>query len=98
MLEVNPLALGHPEWDELAALLNLRPGLLRYEVVVATEILADPLLIPGPRSDELPRQPRSTAQVYYYLSNGVEVPPSTSPPGSRGRRSGRTGRRSTAGP
>ncbi|WP_240907021.1 hypothetical protein [Paludisphaera rhizosphaerae] len=74
VLEVNPVALDHPLLDELAGLLNLRPGLRRYEIVVATGMAPDPAKAPIPPSDALQVNLRSTAQVNYYLSNGVEVP------------------------
>jgi hypothetical protein len=74
VLEVNPVALHHPVMDEIAFLLNLQPGLLRYELVVNPGIVPDPLQIPRPPSDELHISLRSTSQVYYYLANGVEVP------------------------
>jgi hypothetical protein len=75
VVDVVPAAIGHPELDELAMLLNLQPGLLRYEVVVAPGILPDPLLFPSTPRDDLEFSTRSTAQVWYYLANGVEVPP-----------------------
>jgi hypothetical protein len=75
VVDVVPEALGHPDLDELAMLLNLQPGLGRYEVVVAPGIVPDPLLFPGAPRHDLEFSTRSTAQVWYYLSNGVEVPP-----------------------
>jgi hypothetical protein len=74
MLRVNPPAIGSPELDEGIRLLNLTPGRLTYDVVVAPGNVPDPLLYPHPPSDQLRITPRSTAQVYFYLSNGVEVP------------------------
>jgi hypothetical protein len=74
VLEIQPSAVGHPIVNELETLLNLRPGSLRYEIVVAQGIEADPLLQPIPLSDELRLSTRSTAQVLYFLANGVEVP------------------------
>jgi hypothetical protein len=73
-LEVNPAALGHPILDEIAGLLNLQPGLPRYDIVVNPGIVPDPLQIPSPPSNELQMSLRSTAQVYFFLANGVEVP------------------------
>ncbi len=72
-LEVNPMALDHPVIRELEGLLNLEPGLDRYDLVVASDI-ADPLRFPSRPSSELRLTPRSTDQVYFYLAHGVEVP------------------------
>ena len=60
--------------EELIGLLNLEPGQARYDVVVASD-LADPLRSPSPPMGELHLTPRSTAQVYFYLANGIEIPP-----------------------
>ncbi len=73
-IRVNPTALESPELEEIIQLLNLLPGQLSYDVVVAPGVVPDPLLYPQPPSTELRISPRSTAQVYFYLSNGVEVP------------------------
>jgi hypothetical protein len=75
VVEVVPAAIDHLDLNELAMLLNLQPGLQRYEVVVAPGILPDPLLFPGPPRTDLEFSTRSTAQVWYFLANGVEVPP-----------------------
>ena len=74
VLEVNPSAIDHPVVIELAELLNLRRGHRRYEIVVTGDA-ADPLRFPDLPSNELRLTPRSTAQVYYYLANGIELPP-----------------------
>jgi hypothetical protein len=74
MLRVNPPALGIPEVEEIFSLLNLRPGKLYYDVVVSPGNVPDPLLYPHPPSEDLRITPRSTSQVYFYLSHGVEVP------------------------
>jgi hypothetical protein len=74
VVEVNPVAVDHPVIQELESLLNLQPGGLRYDLVVASDVL-DPLRAPSPPSTTLRLTPRSTSQVYYYLANGVEVPP-----------------------
>jgi hypothetical protein len=74
VLELNPAALGHPVLEEIIGLLNLQPGLLRYEIVVAPGTVPDPLHVPSPPSDEVQASLRSTAQVYFFLANGVEVP------------------------
>jgi hypothetical protein len=75
VVDVHPAALGHPVLNELAMLLNLEPGLQRYEIVVAPGIVPDPLMAPSPPHADLEFSTRSTAQVWYYLANGVEVPP-----------------------
>jgi hypothetical protein len=75
VVEIIPAAVDHPVLNELMMLLNLRPGLTRYEVVVAPGIVPDPLLFPGRPRTDLELSTRSTAQVWYYLANGVEVPP-----------------------
>jgi hypothetical protein len=75
VVDVVPAAIGHPDLTELATLLNLQPGLGRYEVVLAPGIVPDPLLFPTPPRADLELSTRSTAQVWYYLANGVEVPP-----------------------
>ncbi len=74
MIRVNPSALESPELEEMTRLLNLRPNQLYYDVVVAPGTVPDPLLYPRPPSADLRITPRSTAQVFFYLSNGVEVP------------------------
>jgi hypothetical protein len=74
VLEVNPRAVYHPVIKELESLLNLRPGLSRYDLVVASDTF-DPLRAPSAPSTEVHLAPRSTAQVYFFLANGVEVPP-----------------------
>jgi hypothetical protein len=74
VLEVNPLALGHPILEEMAGLLNLEPGQPRYEILVTPAIVLDPLQAPGPPSNAVQVSLRSTLQVYFYLANGVEVP------------------------
>jgi hypothetical protein len=75
VLEVTPGAEGSPELAELFGLLNLVPGQRRYDLIVATGRVPDPLRHPAPPSAELRATPRSTAEVYRYLANGVEVPP-----------------------
>src|SRR5262249_52622997 len=74
-LHVNPGAEGSPELAELAGLLNLVPGLPRYDLTVVSGGVPDPLLRPSPPSTEIRLVPRSTFQAYFYLANGVEVPP-----------------------
>jgi hypothetical protein len=69
-----PAALAHPILDELAHLLNLEPRLPRYEVTVTSSLIPDPQQSPSPPSDRLFISLRSSAQVWFYLANGVEVP------------------------
>jgi hypothetical protein len=75
VMDVSPEALGSPEVAEITRLLNLVPGQRRYEVVVAARGLTDPLRHPLPPTHDLQVVTRSTAQVFFYLANGVEVPP-----------------------
>jgi hypothetical protein len=75
VMEVTPGTEQDPELLEVEALLNLLPGQSRYELVVATGRVPDPLRHPMPPSRALLITPRSTAQVYLYLANGVEIPP-----------------------
>ena len=74
VIRVNPTAIESPELQEIIQLLNLLPGQLSYDVTVAPGVVPDPLLYPQPPSTELLISPRSSAQVYFYLANGVEVP------------------------
>ncbi len=74
MIRVNPAALDSPEMEEMTRLANLAPNQFYYDVVVAPGHVPDPILYPRPPSTELRVSPRSTAQVFFYLSNGVEVP------------------------
>jgi hypothetical protein len=53
-------------------ILNLVPGLRRYDVILGE--VPDPLRYPTEPSSKVRFVPRSTAQVYFYLANGVEVP------------------------
>ena len=73
ILQLNPAALDHPVVRELASLLNLEPGEQTFEIITSGEV-ADPKRFPGPPSRELSLTPRSTAQVFFYLANGIEVP------------------------
>jgi hypothetical protein len=73
VLEVNPAAIDHPVIVELAELLNLERGKELYDVVVATAV-PRALGFPELPSDQLRLTPRSTAEVYFYLANGIEVP------------------------
>jgi hypothetical protein len=55
-------------------MLNLTPGEQTHDIVVAPGNVPDPLRYPRPPSSEIRITPRSTSQVFFYLSNGVEVP------------------------
>ena len=74
LVRINAPAIGSPELEEMVHLMNLQPDALTYDVVVAPGNVPDPLFYPRPPSAELRITPRSSAQVYFYLSNGVEVP------------------------
>jgi hypothetical protein len=73
VLKVNPAAIDDPVIEELESLLNLLPGERTYDLVVASDVL-DPLRAPNSPSTVLRLTPRSTAQVHYFLANGIEVP------------------------
>lgn len=66
---------ARPELAELIGLLNLVPGQRHYEIVVTERGTPDPARFPIPPSAELRVDARSTAQVLFFLANGVEVPP-----------------------
>ncbi len=74
VLELNPTDVEHPVIKELMSLLNLEPGQQEFEIVPSRDV-ADPIRFPRPPSRELRITPRSTAQVFFYLANGIEVPP-----------------------
>jgi hypothetical protein len=98
---VSPGAENSPELLELAHLLNLVPGRTNYGIVVAGRGVPDPARFPVPPVTELQVVPRSTAQVLFYLSNGVEVPDEHLCAGLARRPAGRparTARRSTRPP
>jgi hypothetical protein len=73
-VEVSPGVERSPELVELAALLNMTPGLKSYEISLAGRGQPDPARFPTAPSGELRVVPRSSAQAAYFLSNGVEVP------------------------
>ena len=73
VLKINEEAIDHPVLQELTVLLDLQPARDRYDILMAGDV-ADPLKYPGSPSPDLRITPRSTAQVYFYLANGVEVP------------------------
>jgi hypothetical protein len=74
VLDIHPGAEGSPEVAEITRLLNLLPGRGRYELVTVGRGAPDPARFPAAPTAELSVVPRSTAQVLYYLANGVEVP------------------------
>jgi hypothetical protein len=74
VMRVTAGAENNPELLELEQLLNLVPGQALYDLVVATGRVPDPARHPREPSAELRVTPRSTAQVYFYLAHGVEVP------------------------
>ncbi len=74
VMEVSPAAARHPVMLELEGLLNLQPGLTTYDLIVSSDIV-DPLRFPTSPLADLHLSPRSTAQVYFFLSNGIEIPP-----------------------
>lgn len=74
IMRVNPAGRGSPEVAELAALLNLKPDLERYEVVLASGV-PDPARNPTEPTAVLQITPRSTVQALFFLSNGVMIPP-----------------------
>jgi hypothetical protein len=72
-LDLSPRALGTPEYQEAVRLLNLTPGLTRYELIQRTVGFIEQR--PGAQaSNKLELVPRSLLQVLYYLAHGVEVP------------------------
>jgi hypothetical protein len=74
VVAITPGVEADPELAELEGLLNLVPGRSRYDLVVVPGRTPDPLNHPAPPSIALHITPRSTAQVFLYLANGVEVP------------------------
>ena len=72
-LDLSPAAVGSAEYQELTRLLNLVPGLTRYEVIQSTVGFIERKPGAAP-SDKLVVVPRALIQVVYYLSHGVEVP------------------------
>ncbi len=74
VLHLNLSAEASPEIAELESLLNLQPGRVRYELKTTAGGIPDPLRVPSPPSAVLQLVPRSAAEVYFYLANGVQVP------------------------
>jgi hypothetical protein len=75
VLVVTPGAGDSPELLEFNELLNLEPHQPRYDIVFAQRGPPDPRRHPVPPTKSLTIVPRSTAQAWYYLANGIEVPP-----------------------
>jgi hypothetical protein len=73
VLAFNPADVRHPVVEELMSLLNLDRRERRFDLVASADV-ADPLRFPRPPAHELRITPRSTAQVYFYLANGIEIP------------------------
>jgi hypothetical protein len=74
-LIVNPGAEDDPELLEMEELLNLQKGRGHYQLTVALGPPPDPVLRPTPPAADLHILPRSTAEVFAFLANGVAVPP-----------------------
>jgi hypothetical protein len=74
-LRVSPAAANGPEMHELCQLLNLKPGLLVYEITVGAPEEAFPLACPPEESATINLYPRSTVQAAFYMAHGVVVPP-----------------------
>jgi hypothetical protein len=64
-----------PELAELFGLLNLDPARRVFDLSTGRGAPPDPLNFPRPPTDQIVLEPRSTAQVYFFMANGVEVPP-----------------------
>jgi hypothetical protein len=54
--------------------MNLTPGRLRYDLLADVSGPADPARFNRGSADRIVLEPRSTAQVYFYMANGVEIP------------------------
>jgi hypothetical protein len=74
VMKIQPGAESSPEVAELTRLLNLVPGLRQYDLRTVARGMADPARFPAAPTSQLSVVPRSTAQVLFYLANGVEVP------------------------
>jgi hypothetical protein len=74
IMEVTHGAENAPELLELEHILNLVPGQPQYDLVIKSAPDADPLLFPVPPKTTMDIMLRSTAQVYFYMASGVEVP------------------------
>jgi hypothetical protein len=74
VLTLHPGATDNPEVAEMLSLLNLVPGQCQYNLLVASGPTPDPQRHRVPPATDLRVLTRSTAQVLFYLANGVEVP------------------------
>jgi hypothetical protein len=74
VLEITSQGMNSPEVGELFSLLHLQPGKRTYDVITRSGGGPDPLREPIPLLEQLEIVPRSTAQVYFFMANGVEVP------------------------
>lgn len=74
VMQMKPGRETSPQILELESLLNLQPGKVHYEIMTTPEDFHDPLHAPTPPSQVVHLIPRSTAQVYHYISSGVHVP------------------------
>jgi hypothetical protein len=74
VIRVDPREVDRPEMLELADILNVEPGRLTYDFVIAPGVVSDPMRHPRPRSTEIRVMTRSSSQVLYYLANAIEVP------------------------
>jgi hypothetical protein len=75
VLEMTAEGEHSDEVRELIGLLHLQPGKRKYDVVTHSGGGPDPQREPIPLLEQVQVVPRSTAQVYFYMANGVEVPP-----------------------
>jgi hypothetical protein len=73
VLVITPGMEHVPELEELESLLHLVPGQRQYDITVVGP-KPDPLRYPSLPSAEIGVETRSTAQVYAYLANGIEIP------------------------
>ncbi len=71
-VQVTPGAEASPELAELRSLLGLRPELTRYRLRVIGAALPEPAAQAA--GDTIHLTARSTARVYKFLANAVEVP------------------------
>jgi hypothetical protein len=73
-LRVAPAAAASLDLQELCELLNLKPGLLKYEVTVGAAAETFAAKVPPPAMNAINIYPRSTAQAMFYMAHGVDVP------------------------
>jgi hypothetical protein len=74
LVQVTPGCEQDPAMLEIERVLNLVPGQMAYDLLVAPGHVPDPILHPSPPSMELRVTPRSTAQVFIALSDCIDVP------------------------